>query len=143
MKIFITEKQLNTLVETSEINSEVLGKENFKRYEFFLSLLNDEVKKEYPFIDEINVFYQRISNFTDRFFYTPKDWIDSYVVYFEVWTKKNLNFVEDLDWNKFNKFIENKIASLLAAIFPKEFAQIVSEKRMHVHLTFYESNPMY
>ena len=67
MKIFITEKQLNNLVETSEINSEVLGKENFKRYEFFLSLLNDEVKKEYPFIDEINVFYQRISNFTDRF----------------------------------------------------------------------------
>ena len=143
MKIFITEKQLNTLVETSEINSEVLGKENFKRYEFFLSLLNDEVKKEYPFIDEINVFYQRISNFTDRFFYTPKDWIDSYVVYFEVWTKKNLNFVENLDWNKFNKFIENKIASLLAAIFPKEFAQIVSEKRMRVHLTFYESNPIY
>ncbi len=143
MKIFITEKQLNTLVETSEINSEVLGKENFKRYEFFLSLLNDEVKKEYPFIDEINVFYQRISNFTDRFFYTPKDWIDSYVVYFEVWTKKNLNFVENLDWDKFNKFIENKISSLLAAIFPKEFSQIVSDKRLHVHLTFYESNPIY
>ena len=143
MKIFITEKQLNCLVETSEINSEVLGKENFKRYEFFLSLLNNEVKKEYPFIDEINVFYQRISNFIDRFFYTPKDWIDSYVVYFEVWTKKNLNFVEDLNWNKFNKFIENKILSLLAAIFPKEFSQIVSEERLHVHLTFYESNPIY
>ena len=67
MKIFITEKQLNTLVETSEINSEVLGKENFKRYEFFLSLLNDEVKKEYPVIDEINLSNQRMSAFTDRF----------------------------------------------------------------------------
>ena len=52
MKIFITEKQLSSLVETTEIDSE-LGKENFKRYKFFLSLLNDEVKKEYPFIDEI------------------------------------------------------------------------------------------
>ena len=143
MKIFITEKQLNCLVETSEINSEVLGKENFKRYEFFLSLLNDEVKKQYPVIDEINVSNQRMSAFTDRFFYTPKDWINSYVVYFEVWTKKNLNFVENLDWDKFNKFIENKISSLLAAIFPKEFSQIVSDKRFYVHLTFYESNPIY
>jgi hypothetical protein len=142
MKIFITEKQLNSLVETTEIDSE-LGKENFKRYKFFLSLLNDEVKKEYPFIDEINVSNQRMSNFTDRFYYTPKDWIDSYVVYFEVWTKKNMNDIKGLDWNKFNNFIENKISSLLAAIFPKEFSQIVSEKRIQIHLTFFESNPMY
>ena len=142
MKIFITEKQLSSLVETTEIDSE-LGKENFKRYKFFLSLLNDEVKKEYPFIDEINVSNQRMSNFTDRFYYTPKDWIDSYVVYFEIWTKKNINNIEGLDWKKFNKCIENKISSLLAAIFPKEFSQIVSEKRIQIHLTFYDSNPMY
>lgn len=118
MKIFITEKQLNSLVETTEIDSE-LGKENFKRYKFFLSLLNDEVKKEYPFIDEINVSNQRMSNFTDRFYYTPKDWIDSYVVYFEVWTKKNMNDIKGLDWNKFNNFIENKISPLLGSNLSK------------------------
>lgn len=141
MKIFLTEKQLSKLVESSTNGLESLSKEDLKKTEFFLSILNTELKKEYPVIDEINFHQERIDNFTRRFVLPPNKGRIRYVLYFVIYTKKNLNFVEGLDWDELNETIEKKVKVLLSGIFPKQFSQIVSDGQLYVHLTYYESNP--
>jgi len=107
---------------------EELPIEEIQKYNLFVSTINKQIKDQYPFVDEIKLSDERIYSFVNRFnpsFIGFQREIRT-VLYFEVYTTKNLNFIENLDFNKFEKFMEKTIKILLLSLFPKQFSYLIS-----------------
>ena len=103
MKLVISEGQYKNLSESMDFGLEELPIEEIQKYNLFISTINKQIKDQYPFVDEIKLSDERLYSFANRFnpsFIGFQREIRT-VLYFEVYTTKNLNFIENLDFNKF------------------------------------------
>ena len=142
MKLLILEGQLKKILESTDFGLENLPIEEIQKYNLFISTINKQIKDQYPFVDEIKLSDERLYSFTNRFM---SYYIDlkikrdiRTVLYFEVYTTKNLNFIENLDWNKFEKFMEKTIKILLLSLFPKQFSYLISNNLLSLNFRFYD-----
>ena len=140
MKLVISEGQYKKLSESMDFGLEELPIEEIQKYNLFISTINKQIKDQYSFVDEIKLSDERLYSFANRFnpsFIGFQREIRT-VLYFEVYTTKNLNFIENLDWNKFEKFMEKTIKILLLSLFPKQFSYLISNDLLSLNFRFYD-----
>ena len=140
MKLVISEGQYKNLSESMDFGLEEMTIEEIQKYNLFISTINKQIKDQYPFVDEIKLSDERLYSFANRFnpsFIGFQREIRT-VLYFEVYTTKNLNFIENLDFNKFEKFMEKTIKILLLSLFPKQFSYLISNDLLSLNFRFYD-----